>query len=143
MLLSLLMILQVLTLGGFLLILTPCEAVVYYVTPTQVSNSDCASQPYHTLDYYFCKGERFFDHEKVNVMIIFMQGTHTLQNCSFAIEHLEKCEIIGIEPAHNVIVHVAKGISFVNTTTVYIETLTLVESDIRFGYRYISSYLNV
>ena len=106
MLLSLLIVVQLLTQGGFFLVLTPCEAVVYYVTPTQVSNSDCPGQPCHTLDYYFCNGESFFGHERGNITIILMQGNHALQTCSFAIEHLERCEIMGIKPAHKVIVHV-------------------------------------
>ena len=117
---------QLLTLGGFLLTLG--EAVVYYVSPTEPPNSDCPSQPCHTLDYYSCNGENYFSSEKVNVTIVLMQGNHTLQYCEIAIEHLETCKIIGIGSARDVTVYtfLKQGISFTDVMTIYIGKLTLI-----------------
>ena len=51
-LLSWLMIVQLLTFREFLL--TPGEAVVYYISPTESPNPDCPGQPCHTLENHSC-----------------------------------------------------------------------------------------
>ena len=125
MLLSSLAIVQLLALGGFLL--TPGEPVTYYVSPTEPPNSDCAcpDQSCHTMDYYSCNRGSYFNSEKINgaVTLTLMQGNHILRKCSFAVEHLETCEIIGKGPARNVIVYYSFHLLILS---VYIANLTFI-----------------
>ena len=122
------MIVQLLTLGEFLL--TPGEAVVYYVSPTEPPNSNCPGQPCHTLENYSCQGESYFSSEKVNVTLILMQGNHTLKNCGIDIKHLETCKIMGVGSACEVIVHTFQDIWFFGTINIYIENLALIGGEL-------------
>ena len=90
----------------FILIPTPCEAVVYYVKPTEPPNSDCLGQPCQTLDYYFHNKDKHLSSDKVNVTMLLLHGEHKLtdgEECS--IEDLETFEMTGIEAAHQVVVY--------------------------------------
>ena len=102
------MIVQLLTFGEFLL--TPGEAVVYYVSPTKPPNPDCPGQPCHTLEYYSCNGMSYFSSKNINITIILMQGNHTLINCGIDIEHLETCIITGVGSASDVTMYTFQDI---------------------------------
>ena len=126
--LSFLLVLEV-----FGLILTPCETAVYYVTPTTVPpNPACPQgQPCHTLDHYFSRKEEYFNSSKVNVTMLLMGGEHVLSGnhteymnmigclCTgygHIIKDLEMFEMIGLEPARNVIILIFTKILLMNIT---------------------------
>ena len=116
-----------LLLGGFILISVPGEAVIYYVTPTEPPNSDCPGEPCQTLDYYFSHGDRYLSSEKINVTMILLHGKHNLNNhLIIYIQNLETFEMIGMEPAHDVVVQLSIPIELRNVTTSYIGTLTII-----------------
>ena len=90
---------------GFVLTSVPVEAVVYYVTPTKPPNSDCPGEPCQTLDYYFSHGDKYFSSDKINVTMILLHGKHKLSYRPW-VKDLETFEMIGMEPAHDVVVYV-------------------------------------
>lgn len=105
------------------------QAVIYYVRPTEPSNSSCPLDfPCQTLEHYLCNGDRYLSSDKVNVTMMLLHGKHILcdkyTNCKgvrpddgYFIYNLEVFEMIGIEPAHSVIVYLSKSIGLVNITT--------------------------
>ena len=120
-----------LLLGELALISVPGEAVnnVYYVTPTEPPNSDCPGEPCQKLVHYFSHGDRYFSSNNINVTMILLHGKHALKSRRFHIipyevKDLEIFEMIGMEPAHDVVVHLFNNIQLINITTAYIETLT-------------------
>ena len=115
--------------GGFILIPVPGEAVIYYVTPTEPPISDCPGEPCQTLDYYFSHGDRYFSSDKINVTMILLHGKHTLNN-GHKVRDLETFEMIGVEPAHEVVVYLSTVTEWqlINITTTCIRTLTLIEA---------------
>ena len=115
---------SLLLLGGFILISVPCEGVVYHVRPTASPSNDNLGE---TLDYYFSHGDRYFSTSKVKVTMILLHGKHTLSN-SHSIKDLEMFEMIGMEPAHDVIVQLSATIELINITTIYIGTLTFTKA---------------
>ena len=135
-----------LVLEVFSLILTPGEAVVYYVTPTEPPNPDCPGQPCQTLEYYFSHKEEYFNISKINVTILLLGGEHILSSnhaecpdnhmnnclskiiitsCGNIIKELEMFEMIGLEPAHDVVVQLLANIVLVNITKSHFTNLTL------------------
>ena len=115
--------------GGLILIPVPGEAVIYYVTPTEPPISDCPGEPCQTLDYYFSHGDRYFSSDKINVTMILLHGKHTLNN-GHKVRDLETFEMIGVEPAHEVVVYLSTVTEWqlINITTTCIRTLTLIEA---------------
>ena len=110
---------------------------MYYVLPTESPNSGCPGLPCEILDYYFCNGDRYFNSEKINVTL---HGKHTVSgnytDCGslapnlgyYTIYDLEKFEMIGTEPAHEVVVYLSTGIWLTNVTLSNFEMLTFVSN---------------
>ena len=136
-----LLFLLVLELYG--LIITPGEAAVYYVTPTESSNPVACpqGQPCHTLDYYFTHREEYFNSSKRNVTMMLFGGEHILSPnntecdhlycgtfitiCAHMIQDLEVFEMIGIKPAQNVILQLFTNIKLVNVSKSLFVNLTI------------------
>ena len=124
-----------LVLEVFSLILTPGEAVVYYVTPTEPPNPDCPGQPCQTLDYYFSHKEEYFNSSKMNVTMLVLGGRHILslnhtdksycrKSYAHIIKDLEMFEMIGLEPARDVVIQLLPDILLTNITKSYFASLT-------------------
>ena len=126
-----LLFLLVLELYG--LIITPGEAAVYYVTPTEPFNPVACpqGQPCHTLDYYFSHKEEYFDSSKVNVTMLLFGGKHILSpnyaecdwencviiitvRCAHVVQNLEIFEMIGLKTAQDVILQLFTSIKLMN-----------------------------
>ena len=136
-----LLFLLVLELYG--LIITPGEAAVYYVTPTEPSNPEACPQGQlcHTLNYYFTHREEFFNSSKRNVTMLLLGGEHVINNtecgllslycgtfitvCAHVIQGLEVFEMIGIKPAQNVILQLFTNIKLVNVSKSLFVNLTI------------------
>ena len=131
--------------GGFNLLSLPGtgEAVIYYVTPTEPPNPGCLGEPCQTLDYYFSHNhQRSYFCNQINITMKFMKGEHTLKNHTYVdcrgindiipyscfIEDLEIFEMIGMEPAHGVIVYLQTSINLINITVSYFESLTFLNA---------------
>ena len=144
--LYLLLVLQVFS---WQLILTPGEAVVYYVTPTEPPNTACPQdQPCQTLDHYFSRKEEYFNSSKVNnTTMLLLGGEHVLSgnNAEFvnvswpidlsghteielcyghAIKDLETFEMIGLKTAEDVVVQLFIDIILMNITQPHFANLT-------------------
>ena len=128
-----------LVLKVFSLILTPSEAVVYYVTPTEPPNPDCPGQPCQTLNYYFSHKEEYFNSSKINVTMLVLNGQHILSRnhtectdndclsrtiCGHLIKDLEIFEMIGLESACDVVVQLYTSIFLTNITKSHFASLT-------------------
>ena len=126
-------------LSGCFILSSVCfsEAITYYVSPTEPPNSDCPGEPCQTLNYYFSHGDRYFSSDKVIVTMIFLHGEHALNkdhNSSFDdlsdntyfVDDLERFEMIGMELAHEIVVHLSTHIWLRNVTTTYVGSLTLI-----------------
>ena len=136
------MALSFLVLEVFSLILTPSEAVIYYVTPTEPPNPDCPGQPCQTLDYYFSHKEEYFNSSKINVTMLLLGGEHILSSnhtewvktdCyapkhAHLIKNLEMFEMIGLEPAHDVVIQLFTGIYVVNITKSHFANLKFFDA---------------
>ena len=137
-----LLFLLVLELYG--LIVTPGEAAVYYVTPTEPSNPVACprGQPCHSLDYYFSHKEEYFDSSEVNVTMLLYGGEHVLSpnhtecdhndcttlipvRCAHIITDLEVFEMIGIKPAQDVILQLFTNIKLMNVGKSLFVNLTI------------------
>lgn len=141
-------VLLFLILEQFILISVPCEAVVYYVKPTDPPNSTCPGQPCQTLDFYFRNRDEYLNSDVVNVTMLLLHGSHTLtvstdssNNFTFMkIKELENFEMIGMEPAYEVVLNLDDElITFENVTNTYLGSLTFKNGGILFGTFYIES----
>ena len=135
--LSFLLVLEV-----FSLILTSSEedvTVVYYVTPTEPPNPDCPGQPCQTLEHYFSHKEEYFNSNKINVTMLLLGGEHVLSHpsteyvdtmeCNYTghahlIKDLETFEMIGLEPAQDVLIQLLPDILLMNITKSRFASLT-------------------
>ena len=145
---SSLYLLLVLQVFGWQLILMPGEAAVYYVTPTEPPNPAACpqDQPCQTLDHYFSHKEEYFNSSKVNnVTMLLLDGEHVLSGNNvelvdvswidldgneeitvygYAIRDLETFEMIGLKPAHDVVVQLFASIILMNITKPHFANVT-------------------
>ena len=114
---------------------------MYYVKPTEPSNSSCPADILcQTLEHYLCNGERYLSSDKINVTMILLHGKHVLStrytNCKgelfpdngYFVHDLETFEMIGIEPAYNVMVYLSTSMWLVNVTISHFKTLSFFNS---------------
>ena len=138
-----------LVLQVFGLILTPSEAVVYYITPTEPPNPAACpqGQQCQTLNHYFSRKEEYFNSSKVNnITMLLLGGEHVLSGnhaelvtvpwissignskddvYGYAIRDLETFEMIGLKPAHDIVVQLFASIILMNITKLHFANLTL------------------
>ena len=62
---------------------------IYYVTPTEPTNTSCPAQPCHTLNHYTNHSDRYF---KSNTVFTFLPGTH-LMNRPLEIRDVENVSL--------------------------------------------------
>ena len=83
-------------------------AVTYYVSPTSQSCPRKESDPCHSLEEYVANSSEFFSSDKANIVLIFVNGSHTCMSSGgkLAVTDLNNLTMIG--ESHSVIIHDVK-----------------------------------
>ena len=96
------------------------------------------SQDSHHVKHWITR-EEYLSSDKVNVTMLLLHGWHTLTVSTdiwgnfFDIKDLEKFEMIGMEPAHEVVLYLAASISlrFENVFITYLGSLTFKSNQLQ------------
>lgn len=107
---------------------------VYYVKPshTDTPNYHCPGKPCHTLDYY--EEHKTWNKNKTtdSITLMFLGGNYNIktdhETNNLPASVTPRLKLIGVKPAHDVILHLhnASSLSFSETAEIHFENLTFL-----------------